>query len=291
MQEYDVTLKLLLAEAAERTLRLLGAPGPVSRWLNVELPKVQNRRVDLLAELVSGKLLQIELQATNITDLPVRMLEYGAGTWRVQGSFPKQIVLYVGNDRVRMPNGHSAEGLEYQYDLVDIRDLDGEVLLDSESTADNILAVLTEIPDKGATIRRIITKISRLEHGRREDALRKLLILCGMRGLTKLCQEERKKMPVDLDIMDDEVLGPLIRQGQEEGRERGREEGRAEGQAEGRAEGREQTAKVIVRRMIEKRFGRIPAWADQLLTASSPSTAEDLAIKILDAATLEELFS
>jgi len=43
MQKYDVTLKLLLQGAARQTLiELTGAP--VEKWLNVELPKVQNPR-------------------------------------------------------------------------------------------------------------------------------------------------------------------------------------------------------------------------------------------------------
>ena len=232
--------------------------------------KCRISRVDLLAELVNTKLLQIELQSSNITDLPLRMLEYGAGIWRVQGSFPRQIVLYVGNDRLRMPGGvNSGTGLDYQYHLVDIRDLDGEALLASDSTADNILAVLTELNDKAAAIRRIIGKIARLRPGRREDALRKLLILCGMRGLARLCQQESKSMPVDMDIMDHEVLGPLLRKEQ--------------------YEGRLEATKTMLRRQIEKRFGSIPTWADQRLKDSPLSVAEDLVLKVIDARSIEEL--
>jgi hypothetical protein len=77
-------------------------------------------------------------------------------------------------------------------------------------------------------------------------------------------------MPIDLDIMDHEVIGPWIRQGMEQGRA--------------------QATREIVRRQIEKRFGPIPAWAEQRLIESSPSATEDLAMKVIDAPTLEELF-
>ena len=47
MQEYDVALKLLLQGSAQLTIREL-AGGPVVKWLDMELPKVQNLRMDLL---------------------------------------------------------------------------------------------------------------------------------------------------------------------------------------------------------------------------------------------------
>ena len=47
MQEYDVALKLLLQGSARLTIREL-AGGPVVKWLDMELPKVQNLRMDLL---------------------------------------------------------------------------------------------------------------------------------------------------------------------------------------------------------------------------------------------------
>src|ERR1035438_1357045 len=49
-----------------------------------------------------------------------------------------------------------------------------------------------------------------------------------------------------LDIMDNEVLGPVLRKGLRQGRLEGRVEGRVEGQVE------------ILLSLIQKRFGRIP---------------------------------
>ena len=58
MQEYDVTLKLILQEpAAKATQALTGVK--IERWLNVELPEVQQTRVDLLGETAEGGLVHI----------------------------------------------------------------------------------------------------------------------------------------------------------------------------------------------------------------------------------------
>ena len=62
MQEYDVALKLLLQGSARLTIREL-AGGPVEKWLDIELPKVQNLRMDLLGETVGGGLVHVELQS------------------------------------------------------------------------------------------------------------------------------------------------------------------------------------------------------------------------------------
>ena len=49
MQEYDVALKLLLRGSASLTMRELTGTA-VEKWIDVEMPKVQNTRVDLLGE-------------------------------------------------------------------------------------------------------------------------------------------------------------------------------------------------------------------------------------------------
>src|SRR5438128_11074383 len=72
MQEYDAALKLLLQGSARRTMRELTGTD-VLRWLDVELPKVQNLRLDLLGETAGGDLVHLELQSTNEAVIPLRM--------------------------------------------------------------------------------------------------------------------------------------------------------------------------------------------------------------------------
>lgn len=47
MHDYDVSLKLLLQGLARLTMRELTGTA-VAKWLDVELPTVQNLRLDLL---------------------------------------------------------------------------------------------------------------------------------------------------------------------------------------------------------------------------------------------------
>jgi hypothetical protein len=50
------------------------------------------------------------------------------------------------------------------------------------------------------------------------------------------------------------------------------------------------TRKGLVRSLIEKKFGIIPSWVDERLAACSAAQVDGLALKILDCATLDDLF-
>src|SRR5271155_1784796 len=82
MQEYDVALKLLLQGPAKLMMRELTG-GSVEKWLDIELPKVQNLRMDLLGETGEGSLIHIELQSGNDAAMPLRMAEYCLGVYRL----------------------------------------------------------------------------------------------------------------------------------------------------------------------------------------------------------------
>jgi hypothetical protein len=76
-------------------------------------------------------------------------------------------------------------------------------------------------------------------------------------------------MPVYIDILENKVLGPPFKKGLEEGELKGELK--------------------ILRRLIEKRFGPIPAWADERLSARSALELEELSERVLDAATIEDI--
>lgn len=65
----------------------------VKEFLNVELPGVQQRKVDLLLRLVVGTLLHIEFQTRNHRDMAARMGEYYYWLVRKFGCHVRQIVI------------------------------------------------------------------------------------------------------------------------------------------------------------------------------------------------------
>jgi hypothetical protein len=87
--------------------------------------------------------------------------------------------------------------------------------------------------------------------------------------LEEVVEQEARKMPIFIDITKNKVLGREYKRGLQEGEVKGE--------------------LTILRRLVEKRFGPLPAWAEERLTAKSTTELEDLSLRVLDATTLDEL--
>ena len=283
-----MALKLLLQGSARLTIREL-AGSAVEKWLDIELPKVQNLRMDLLGETAGGGLVHVELQSRNEAIMPLRMAEYCLGIFRLCGKFPRQVLLYVGEPPLRMESELRGPDVSFRYRAIDIRELDGDHLIESGEVGDNVIAILARLRDHREAVRKIVGKIASLEAVEREAALSRLLILAGLRRLEETVKREIQRMPVYIDILENKVLGPPYKKGLEEGRQEGMREGRQEGRREGRQEGRQEGELTVLRRLIEKRFGAIPSWAEQRLAGRSTVELEDLSVRVLDATSIEDL--
>jgi len=139
--------------------------------------------------------------------------------------------------------------------------LDGERLMASAQVGDNIVAILTNLPDRRATVRRIVERIAALGPGQQDAMLRRLSILAGLRNLGQVVREEAEKMPITNDIMDHDLIGPTAKQ----------------------------AALEVLRPLMEERFGPIPAWAEERLTGMHPRAVIALGSRVLHAKSLEEL--
>jgi len=80
-------------------------------------------------------------------------------------------------------------------------------------------------------------------------------------------------MPITADILKHETLGPRLKAWYKEAEQRGREEGEF----------------ALLQRMLEKRFGPLPAWAREKLASLPASKLEDLGERLLDARSLDDL--
>jgi len=118
-------------------------------------------------------------------------------------------------------------------------------------------------------IRKILGRIAHLPASKRETALDQFLILAGLRRLEETVEREKRKMPVYIDISENKVLGPAYK--------RAIKEGELEGELR------------ILRLLIEKRFGPMPAWVEERLAGRSTTELEDLSVRVLDAHSIEDL--
>lgn len=178
-----------------------------------------------------------------------------------------------------MKNRIETPDLSYRFHLVDIRDLDGEVLLASPNLGDNVLPILTRLGDQRDTARRILERIARGPVAERGEGLAESSIVAGLRKPCAVIVREAKNMPIHYDIMDNELIGPVIRREQ------------AKASREGRAQGREEGQRDILLDLMQKRFGRVPQRIRRRLAALQPDEIRAATLRVLDAQQIDDLFA
>ena len=207
----------------------------IVRWHNVELPEIRNTRVDLLGETATGELVHIELQSRNESNMAVCMAEYNLRVFRLFGRFPEQVLVYVGSEPLKMDVELNSPSMRYSYRIVDIRDRRrAAVGRNNTVLGDNIVALLTRLPNLGKAVQRVLERISRLKPEERETSLRRMLILAGLRKAGEMVEEEVRKMPLLNSLMDHEVLGREYKKGLHDGVQQGVQQGVKEGFQQGR---------------------------------------------------------
>ena len=101
-------------------------------------------------------------------------------------------------------------------------------------------------------------------------------------------------MPVFDDILQNKVLGREFKRGLAEGTRQGLEEGLQKGMQKGLQKGMQKGLQKgelnVLRRQINKRFGRIPPSLDKRLAKMTPPELETLGERILEATPLNDLF-
>ena len=153
-----------------------------------------------------------------------------------------------------------------------------------------MIAILTRLRDHKEAIRTIVDKIAELPESERHVAMQQLVVLAGLRRLAQTVNEEVQKVPLIIDLMENDLLGPVLRQGMEKGLEKGLKKGLKKGLEQGLEQGRAQGEQLLLRRLIEKRFGSIPEWAKTKLASLSIPEIERIGERIFEASSLDSLF-
>ena len=224
--KYDIVLKDLLYDIPTSFIYVISGIR-IKKLLNVELPEVRKRVPDLLLLLEDDSILHIELQTYNDKRIAMRMLEYMLLIKdKYEDREVRQVVVYVGNDKMRMRDSIKWEDLEYRFKLIDIRDIDCEEVVRSEYISDIIIGGLCRVRDEDRYVERLLSAIRRLSEEKRKDAIKKALTLLRLRPILYSKVEERVKeesMPLTIvEIERDPYYKKGIEIGLREGIERGK---------------------------------------------------------------------
>ncbi|HUQ90622.1 MAG TPA: DUF4351 domain-containing protein, partial [Bryobacteraceae bacterium] len=110
----------------------------------------------------------------------------------------------------------------------------------------------------------------------------------GLRKLERTIQEEVTRMPLSIDLMENEVLREMFLQWEQRGREQGMSEGEAKGKADGKAEGRREEAVRLLTKMLDRRFGPLPLWASTKVERAELRDIEAWLLKLMESSSLED---
>ncbi len=229
----------------------------IKAFLNADLAKVLERRADLVALLEDESILHIEFQSTNDKDMAYRAGIYCVLLGHRYRCRVRQVVLYAGLAKMRMPDGVDLGESKIAYRLIDIRSLSSEALIASGRPGDLALAMLAGGgPER---LGEIIRRANELKGPERQRVLAQMVMLCGLRRLTGRLTMELKTMGTTINIAKNEILRDLVRDGK---------------------------AKII-RIQLKAKFGKLPKWVDERLGHATLSDVERWAYKLIAADTLE----
>lgn len=211
-----------------------------------------------------------------------RELEYYQFIFSLFRQPPIQIVLYFGTEPMTMKNHIAFESLQFRYRLIDLRAISTEYLYASEAPGDSVLAILAEAGAEPEGVKRIVQELGKLPAHEQRDWFEKLMILAGVRGVEQTVREEVQKMGISLDIRDNLFFKEAYAAGIEDGLERGIEKGIEKGMEKGEA--------TLLQRQLERRFGSLPVWAREQIDQADRAALEEIGLRLLDAARLEDVF-
>ena len=121
----------------------------------------------------------------------------------------------------------------------------------------------------------------------RQDVLELYRILDWM---LRLPQDEEALFQEDLRRIEEELAMPYVTAIERMGEERGRQQGILEGKQQGIQQGRKQGEVKLLERLMSRQYGPLPGWVEERLAQATLEDLERWADRVLDAASLDEVF-
>jgi len=95
---------------------------------------------------------------------------------------------------------------------------------------------------------------------------------------------------LNLDLMQSRAGREIYQMGQIEAEQRGKQAGLAEGKQAGLIEGEQKGERLIVTRLLEKRFGKLPVTLQARLEQATLVELEQWSVDLLTATCFEDIF-
>ncbi|MES0336860.1 MAG: hypothetical protein SFH39_10990 [Candidatus Magnetobacterium sp. LHC-1] len=227
-QTYDITLKAILKDVPKRFFKMITGFDN-AKFLDAEFTSIKYRRPDLLMDMPDGSLWHFEIQAQNDSNMDWRMHDYFSMIYQEFQRPPNQVLIYVGDEKLRMGKGLDFNNLKYSYTVKDMKEIECSELSNSEDLSDVVLSILCRTDDVAGTLQNILTRALHLEEDALNTYVLELFNLSRLRGLSEIVRKEVKSMPVTIDLSKD----ALYLEGKHEGLFEGERKGKYDGLIEG----------------------------------------------------------
>jgi predicted transposase/invertase (TIGR01784 family) len=242
MKKFDITLKDALQGLEKAFCKMFLNLDIISaKPLNTEFKKIEEKQADYIVKIKDKEqkesILHIEFQTSNHNQMHIRMLRYLTELYRVYKLPVIQVVLYLGEEKLNMIDCINFEILktkiEYRYQIINSKELDCELFLNSQDSDMVVLSILCDLEnkDKSKFIRKVLEKLYELNKDDENSFKNFILKLETVSELRKKLKPLIKEQTMVADQISVKNL-PTYEIGFEEGIEKGIEKGRQEGQLE-----------------------------------------------------------
>ena len=239
---FDITLKEVFEGIEEEFCKLfLGLKIKKATKQNIELNKIEEKKADYIAKIIDEEnkeyILHLEFQVTNHKNMNIRMLRYWSEIYQRYNLPIIQIVVYVGKEKLKMKNkiisNTPYSKIDFEYKLIDIRELDCNLLLQTNNPDLLVLSILCDIKEeKSKFIHKLLLKLSDIikdDDNQFKNYMLKLETLSDLRNLNETIKKEEDmlegyKVPVE--------RLPSYQLALQRGEIKGKEEGKIEGKIE-----------------------------------------------------------
>lgn len=167
-------------------------------------------------------ILHLEFQSTNDIKMPLRVAVYNYAASYMYKKRVLSIVIYVGKPKLIMKNVISSHGNHFEFILIDIRELDPRLFLESPIPKELILAVLAGNDEqrRNLLVNDIFDKLRSLTNSESElsERLQELEIISILRGedIQQSVINLKDTMPIIIDIRKDLRFKQARKEGKEE---------------------------------------------------------------------------
>jgi predicted transposase/invertase (TIGR01784 family) len=214
---YDRTLREIFQTIPKGIIKLLTGY-EAKELLDTSFPKVEEKEADIIVKLENGDIFHLEIQLKDDKDMPRRMLYYYLLIEKVHKKIPKQMVLYLAEEKDKITHKIKNKNLNFTYEIRYISDIDCQTLIESDDINDNILSILCSVKDINKLLSKLSKKLQKLDEKRKEDYIRKLIYLFRLRPrLYDIINTENKeefKMPFVIE----KEIDPFYKEGIEKGK-------------------------------------------------------------------------